>query len=115
VLELKLQLIRRVPSILLLYPHFLLLHPGSLSSRGSRDVEGKVGPPSLSECVLRSVVGGRGSLVASLGGASERLEGLNHADNFSLTTFGRKFSYLYQHTKLYLSRHPDYGVRLVGT
>ena len=36
--------------------------------------------------------GGRGSLVASLGGASERLEGLNHADDFSLTTSGRKFS-----------------------
>jgi hypothetical protein len=53
--------------------------------------------------------------VASLGGASERLEGLNHADDFSLTTSGRKFSYLYQHTKLDLSRHPDYGVRLVGT
>lgn len=37
-------------------PHFLLLHPGSLSSRGSWDVEGKVDPSSLS--VLCSVVGG---------------------------------------------------------
>jgi hypothetical protein len=40
----------KIYRILLLYPHFLLLHLGSLSSRGSRDVDGKVGPSSLSVC-----------------------------------------------------------------
>jgi hypothetical protein len=67
--------------------------------------------------VLRRVVGGA-HWWHRLGELPKGLKVLNHADDFSLTTSGRKFSYLYevyQHTKLYLSRHPDYGVRLVGT